>query len=147
MHPPEWKCLDARRGAAHRPRRLRSRGVRSATRGGAVLASLADTLMPEAFEHGRPLNSMATAGRFLVSFILSGLSVMLAARSGSQRARVGLPERANHESEGVPTSHRHHREDGTDKEIDHPLIPVGLLGGPGPQRAEPAVDRQVYCEG
>ena len=29
--------------------------------GGAVLASLADTLMPEAFEHGRPLNSMATA--------------------------------------------------------------------------------------
>ena len=40
--------------------------------GGAVLASLADTLMPEAFEHGRPLNSMATAGGFLVSFILSG---------------------------------------------------------------------------
>jgi hypothetical protein len=25
--------------------------------GGAVLASLTDTLMPEAFEHGRPLNS------------------------------------------------------------------------------------------
>ncbi len=25
--------------------------------GGAVLASLANTLMPEAFEHGRPLNS------------------------------------------------------------------------------------------
>jgi ZIP family zinc transporter len=40
--------------------------------GGAVLASLADTLMPEAFEHGRPLNSMATAGGFLVSFVLSG---------------------------------------------------------------------------
>ncbi len=40
--------------------------------GGAVLASLADTLMPEAFEHGRPLNSMATAVGFLVSFILSG---------------------------------------------------------------------------
>jgi zinc transporter, ZIP family len=40
--------------------------------GGAVLASLADTLMPEAFEHGRPLNSMATAAGFLVSFILSG---------------------------------------------------------------------------
>jgi ZIP family zinc transporter len=37
-----------------------------------VLASLADTLMPEAFEHGRPLNSMATAAGFLVSFILSG---------------------------------------------------------------------------
>jgi len=40
--------------------------------GGAVLASLADTLMPEAFEHGRPLNSMATAGGFFVSFVLSG---------------------------------------------------------------------------
>jgi ZIP family zinc transporter len=39
--------------------------------GGAVLASLADTLMPEAFEHGRPLNSMATAAGFLVSFFLS----------------------------------------------------------------------------
>lgn len=40
--------------------------------GGAVLASLADTLMPEAFEHGRPLNSMATAVGFLLSFVLSG---------------------------------------------------------------------------
>jgi ZIP family zinc transporter len=39
--------------------------------GGAVLASLADTLMPEAFEHGRPLNSMATAGGFFLSFVLS----------------------------------------------------------------------------
>ena len=40
--------------------------------GGAVLASLADTLMPEAFEHGRPLNSFATAGGFFLSFILAG---------------------------------------------------------------------------
>lgn len=40
--------------------------------GGAVLASLADTLMPEAFEHGRPLNSLATAVGFFVSFILAG---------------------------------------------------------------------------
>ena len=40
--------------------------------GGAVLASLADTLMPEAFEHGRPLNAMATAAGFFVSFVLSG---------------------------------------------------------------------------
>jgi zinc transporter, ZIP family len=39
--------------------------------GGAVLASLADTLMPEAFEHGRPLNSMATAVGFLLAFVLS----------------------------------------------------------------------------
>lgn len=39
--------------------------------GGAVLASLADTLMPEAFEHGRPLNSLATAVGFLVAFVLA----------------------------------------------------------------------------
>jgi ZIP family zinc transporter len=39
--------------------------------GGAVLASLADTLMPEAFEHGRPLNSFATAGGFFLSFVLA----------------------------------------------------------------------------
>ncbi|WP_336923206.1 ZIP family metal transporter [Aquipuribacter sp. SD81] len=40
--------------------------------GGAVLASLADTLMPEAFEHGRPLNALATAVGFLLSFALAG---------------------------------------------------------------------------
>ncbi|MBO0679925.1 zinc permease [Mycolicibacterium sp. S2-37] len=40
--------------------------------GGAVLASLADTLMPEAFEHGRPLNALATAGGFFLSFVLAG---------------------------------------------------------------------------
>ncbi len=40
--------------------------------GGAVLASLADTLMPEAFEHGRPLNAFATAAGFFLSFILAG---------------------------------------------------------------------------
>ena len=39
--------------------------------GGAVIASLADTLMPEAFEHGRPLNSFATAAGFFVSFVLA----------------------------------------------------------------------------
>ncbi len=41
--------------------------------GGAVLASLADTLMPEAFEHGRPFNAMSTALGFLLAFILSDL--------------------------------------------------------------------------
>ena len=41
--------------------------------GGAVLASLADTLMPEAFEHGRPFNAMATAFGFLLAFVLSDL--------------------------------------------------------------------------
>lgn len=39
--------------------------------GGAVLASLADTLMPEAFEHGRPWNSFATGVGFFLSFMLA----------------------------------------------------------------------------
>lgn len=39
--------------------------------GGAVLASLADTLMPEAFQHGRPWNAFATAAGFFLSFLLS----------------------------------------------------------------------------
>ena len=39
--------------------------------GGAVLASLADTLMPEAFEHGQPYNAFATAAGFFVSFVLA----------------------------------------------------------------------------
>ena len=39
--------------------------------GGAVLASLADTLMPEAFEAGRPLNAFATAAGFFLSFVLA----------------------------------------------------------------------------
>jgi ZIP family zinc transporter len=39
--------------------------------GGAVLASLTDTLMPEAFEHGRPWNSLATGVGFFVSFMLA----------------------------------------------------------------------------
>jgi zinc transporter, ZIP family len=40
--------------------------------GSAVLASLADTLMPEAFEHGRPLNAFAvTAAGFFLSFVLA----------------------------------------------------------------------------
>lgn len=41
--------------------------------GGAVLASLADTLMPEAFEHGRPFNSFATGAGFVLSFVLAEL--------------------------------------------------------------------------
>jgi ZIP family zinc transporter len=39
--------------------------------GGAVLASLADTLMPEAFEHGKPWNSFATAAGFFLAFMLA----------------------------------------------------------------------------
>ena len=39
--------------------------------GGAVLASLADTLMPEAFEHGKPWNSFSTAAGFFLSFMLA----------------------------------------------------------------------------
>lgn len=47
-------------------------GVAMAFAGGAVLASLADTLMPEAFERGRPMNAFATAVGFFVSFALAG---------------------------------------------------------------------------
>ena len=39
--------------------------------GGDVLASLADTLMPEAFEKGRPFNAFATAAGFFLSFVLA----------------------------------------------------------------------------
>ena len=39
--------------------------------GGAVLASLADSLMPEAFEHGRPLNAFVTAAGFFLSFVFA----------------------------------------------------------------------------
>ncbi len=39
--------------------------------GGAVLASLADTLMPEAFEQGQPYNAFATAAGFFLSFVVA----------------------------------------------------------------------------
>jgi ZIP family zinc transporter len=38
---------------------------------GAVIASLADTLMPEAFEHGGPAVALSTAAGFVLSFVLS----------------------------------------------------------------------------
>jgi ZIP family zinc transporter len=38
---------------------------------GAVLASLADTLMPEAYEHGGPTVALATTTGFLLSFLLA----------------------------------------------------------------------------
>lgn len=40
---------------------------------GAVLASLADTLMPEAYEHGGPTVALSTAAGFVLSFLLSTL--------------------------------------------------------------------------
>ena len=39
--------------------------------GGAVLASIADTLMPEAFERGGPLTAFATTAGFFLSFMLA----------------------------------------------------------------------------
>jgi len=39
--------------------------------GGAVLAALADTLMPEAFERGRPFNAFASCVGFFVAFVLA----------------------------------------------------------------------------
>ena len=38
---------------------------------GAVIASLADTLMPEAYEHGGPAIALSTAAGFVLSFVLS----------------------------------------------------------------------------
>lgn len=38
---------------------------------GAVIASLADTLMPEAYEHGGPAVAVSTAAGFVLSFVLS----------------------------------------------------------------------------
>jgi ZIP family zinc transporter len=40
---------------------------------GAVLASLADTLMPEAYEQGGPTVALSTAAGFVVSFYLATL--------------------------------------------------------------------------
>ncbi len=40
--------------------------------GGAVLASLADTLMPDAYWQGGPLVAFATTAGFLLSFLLAG---------------------------------------------------------------------------
>jgi ZIP family zinc transporter len=40
---------------------------------GAVLASLADTLMPEAYEHGGPLVALSTAAGFVLSYVLATL--------------------------------------------------------------------------
>lgn len=40
---------------------------------GAVLASLADTLMPEAYEQGGPTVAMSTAAGFVLSFVLATL--------------------------------------------------------------------------
>jgi len=40
---------------------------------GAVLASLADTLMPEAYEQGGPAVALSTAAGFILSFVLATL--------------------------------------------------------------------------
>jgi zinc transporter, ZIP family len=46
-------------------------GFLLALAGGAVLASLADTLMPEAYREGGPFVAFATAAGFLLSFLLA----------------------------------------------------------------------------
>ena len=38
---------------------------------GGILAMLADTMMPEAFEHGGPFVALATAVGFACAFLLS----------------------------------------------------------------------------
>lgn len=43
-----------------------------AVAGGALLASVIDTLAPEAFRDGGPFVALASAARFFTSFVLSG---------------------------------------------------------------------------
>ena len=50
---------------------LETLAVLLAFAGGAVLASLADTLMPEAFVKGKPVNAFATVAGFFLSFVLA----------------------------------------------------------------------------
>ena len=38
---------------------------------GAVIASLADTLIPEAYEHGGPAVALSTAAGFVLAYMLS----------------------------------------------------------------------------
>ncbi len=40
---------------------------------GAVLAALADTIMPEAYQQGGPAVALSTAAGFVLSFVLSTL--------------------------------------------------------------------------
>ncbi len=47
--------------------------IRLAFAAGAVLASLADTLMPEAYEKGGPLVALSTTAGFVLSFVLATL--------------------------------------------------------------------------
>ncbi|HEX7255765.1 MAG TPA: hypothetical protein VF236_07540 [Gaiellaceae bacterium] len=48
-----------------------AQGFLLAFAGGAVLASLADTLMPEAYREGGPYVAFATVAGFLLSFLLA----------------------------------------------------------------------------
>ena len=48
-------------------------GVHARLRGGAVLTMLADTMMPEAFEHGGKLVGLATTLGFAVAFAITAL--------------------------------------------------------------------------
>ncbi len=57
-------CAAGRALAQHGPRRA---GLAA----GSILAMLADTMFPEAFEHGGPWVAMATAVGFAVAFLLS----------------------------------------------------------------------------
>lgn len=51
-----------------------SRSLLLAFAGGAILASLADTLIPEAYREGGPFVAFATVAGFLLSFLLSASS-------------------------------------------------------------------------
>jgi hypothetical protein len=55
--------------------------------GGAVPASLPDTLMPEAFEHGRPLNAFRDRGRLLPVVRAGRLTIRASCDAPHRKAR------------------------------------------------------------
>ena len=49
-------------------------GATTATAAGAILAMLADTMIPEAFEYAHGFTGLITVGGFLTAFIVSKLA-------------------------------------------------------------------------
>ena len=49
-------------------------GAVQAFAGGAILTMLADTMMPEAFEHGGDVVGVVTVGGFATAYLLSALA-------------------------------------------------------------------------
>ncbi len=68
---------------------------------GAVVASLADTLMPEAYEQGGPLVALSTALGFVLSFLLATLRLSRRYRAGGLLNRAESHAAATGSSKGI----------------------------------------------